>query len=96
MDISEEMLHQGMRHTCYGCNNVWGECTCGYAEPDEGLGFYYDGFFISNPYVSENEMWMVDPVVYYGKAYVEWVGSDNHRRWLEACEVSKTMKVEEK
>ena len=89
MEITEPMLHQGIRHNCAQCAGFWGECTCGHVDSEGDLGFGYYEFFITNPWVSECGRFFVDPTVYYGLNYTKWVGTDNHRQWLEAVKASE-------
>lgn len=41
------------------------------------IGFEYQGFFITNPFLSVNASDEVDPLSYYGKAYTRWLDKYN-------------------
>lgn len=63
---------------CFFCGNEWGKCLCRWDNPDEcgrmpenAKGFDTGDFFITQPNVSECTRYFVDPVRYYGAAYVE-------------------------
>lgn len=68
---------------CYFCGGAWGACTCAFPSvlDDEGRlvdvpdeeGFDWCGMFVTEPNVSDCGRWFVNPVTYYGAAYVEWV-----------------------
>lgn len=60
-----------VRTTCYKCEASWGSCHC----PDvvEELGFEWNGMLIVNPVVSECGRFFVEPELYYGEAYIEWL-----------------------
>ena len=55
---------------CYFCGNKWGKCIC---EWDKESGFEWEGFFITEPNVSECGRTFVDPVKYYGQAYLDFL-----------------------
>ena len=43
--------------------------------PNTKSGFLFTGFWITDPTVSECGRFQVDPVTYYGKAYLDWKNS---------------------
>lgn len=49
---------------------VWDEVE---QDDEEKDGFHWNGFFITDPWMSECGRFQVIPVQYYGKAYIEWV-----------------------
>lgn len=67
-----EPLFEGHRETCYFCHNSWGKCTCASPGPEnrEAPGFLWNEMWINEPNVSECTRYFVDPVVYYGEAYL--------------------------
>jgi hypothetical protein len=76
-----ECTKDGIRPTCFFCGNTWTGCTCVVPERDKILnyttsekdGFEFGGFHIVDPSLSENTLYFVDPVIYYGKPYLDWV-----------------------
>ncbi len=73
------MSDSDYRQTCYFCANEWGTCTCQFRDfdPDvdeslDGLeGFDWNDFYITSPNVSVCTRFYVDPVAYYGRAFLE-------------------------
>ena len=65
---------KGVRTTCYNANHSWGECTCK-TEVSEDKGFEFNGVTIVDPMLSECGLFFVDPVWYYGQAYINWLKS---------------------
>jgi hypothetical protein len=66
------------RSTCSFCGGQWGVCTCAFDAPDEegclpegARGFDSRDFFVTEPNISVCGRFYVDPVAYYGEAYVE-------------------------
>ena len=59
--VEKESIDRGFK---YYEDNVGGEA--------DFLTFEFEGIAIYNPYTSEDGMEDVDPVKYYGKAYVDW------------------------
>lgn len=76
------------RDTCWFCGGGWGHCTCKFwhdsgeppTEMDSQIGFDFDGeFFITQPNVGCDTIYFVDPVLYYGDAFVAWYGGRESR-----------------
>lgn len=63
---------------CYFCDGRWGKCTCPALAGEESL-FEAVGCAVAEPNVSVCGRDFVDPVAYYGEAYVEWAkGNPTH------------------
>lgn len=58
---------------CWFCNGVWGSCTCAWPDPDNHPGFEHEGMHIIRPNVSVCSRFYVNPIAYYGRAFLEWV-----------------------
>lgn len=63
------MAQNHFRGSCWFCHKQWEKCTCKWDEKD---GFTYHDFFIYMPNVTECGRFFVDPVTYYGDAFIEW------------------------
>lgn len=61
----------GYVNNCCYCSEEYDACEC---EPFEE-GFEFEGFTILEPNVDVSGDYLVDPEVYYGEAYVEWLKS---------------------
>lgn len=79
-------LFTGHRPTCVVCCGEWGKCTCKIDHPDDPdshfedhEGFTFEGFFITDPRVTECGRFYVDPDVYYGEAYITWRDSQGRK-----------------
>lgn len=75
-------LFPGHVETCHFCRASWGSCRCAFKPPVDDMcrvtdapGFDWNGFFITQPNRSCCTRFFVDPVVYYGSAYVDWCKS---------------------
>ncbi len=62
----------GVRASCYARHHEWGECDCK-SEFPEGEGFEFEGMWITDATVSECGRFFVDPYVYYGEAYMNFL-----------------------
>lgn len=64
----------GHLERCYFCHNLWGKCTCEYpqtcVDDPSALGFDWHEFFITAPNVDCSGIHFVNPVEYYGEAYI--------------------------
>lgn len=58
----------GYVDNCYFCGEEYDTCEC---EPHQS-GFEFEGYIIHEPNVSVCGDRLVDPTVYYGRAYLEW------------------------
>ena len=65
-------MNSGFRSTCFSKGHNWGECTCK-TEVHEDEGFEFQGTNIIDPSVSECGRFFVEPSVYYGEAYINWL-----------------------
>lgn len=61
----------GLRETCHACHSKWGECTCPLIPEDQG--FEWKNSWVTDPGVSSCGRFFVEPTVYYGAAYIEWL-----------------------
>jgi hypothetical protein len=66
---------EGILEKCYFCANRWGKCTCGFPDCDDERAPFVDwkGFAIMAPNVSECTRFFVDPVVYYGEPFFQYL-----------------------
>jgi hypothetical protein len=64
---------------CYFCRAAYGACSCDWPDPEERDGaeylFEHHGTIIAKPNVSVCGRFFVNPVLYYGAAYVTWFRS---------------------
>lgn len=70
MDV--ETTSDGLRSACWFCGGTWGKCACSWPDSVDTDGFDFEGFFISQPNITECNRFFVDPVLYYGDAFVRW------------------------
>lgn len=63
---------------CFNCGNAWGKCTC--EDVSEEDGFLHCSTIITNPFVSECARYFVNPFLYYGDNYRQWLASN--KEWL--------------
>lgn len=71
-------LFDGHREACFFCAQRWGNCTCNFPDSDNvnAAGFEFEEFWITAPNVSVCSRFFIDPVVYFGEAYLmPWKGT---------------------
>lgn len=62
---------------CYFCGAEFGRCKCESASHFGLIGFVSNsGILIDEPMVSESGICYVDPMVYYGHSYNNWIDKD--------------------
>lgn len=59
---------ENIRETCYFCDAAWDECQC---DGPVAAAFGFDSFLVTRPAVSVCGRFYVDPVAYYGDAFVQ-------------------------
>lgn len=58
-------------NVCFQCRNSFNRCTCEELAPEDG--FMYNGTLITNPFTSECGRFLVNPFLYYGKHYINFL-----------------------
>ena len=64
---------KGIRSTCYRCNQTWGNCQCALASPTK---FIFNHTAIVDEGLDETGMFFVEPSIYYGQAYLNYMGEE--------------------
>lgn len=68
VDLAEQ--RECLEH-CYFCRGAWGACRCKRWD-DDIVRFVFEGHEITHPHLSIGRIDYVNPVVYYGAAYLVW------------------------